>query len=624
MITRFAAAACILVALTAPARPGPAGAEAALKDALKDPYEILSLHYEAIGGLERLKAERTRYFEAEIDLFGLKGDIREWQQTPILKRQEVNLGVIKQTTGDNGEYAWSMDSNGKLLVQKDDHTISKREVDRGIARFEHMDPESENFSLALEGIEDVNGVACYAVRLTNEFNEDSRTYYIGTEDFMMYKSITREPGHEAHTVFSDFREVAGMTIAFRQDIELLPIGQKQTVVLVKYESDPEIDGAIFEPPGRGPRDYRFTQGTSAENVPFTYLVDHLFIEVEIGCDRRTWIIDTGASVTVVDAEYAKELGLETSGRMRGYGAGTTVEATFAELPPFSVDGIEFDPQRVAVLPISNLLRRAGVDVVGILGYDFLSRFVVRIDYANELISFYDPITFEYDGDGVTVSEPLEERFFVVPMTVDGVYGGNWTLDIGAGGTSFYYPFALKNGIVDRRGVEIRSGGAGGYHPAKIMRFETIEIAGFTLHDPLISTPLQPGGAFGNAERTGNLGNSVLRHFILYIDYERQRVILEKGDNFGKDFAGDKTGLGVAVNEDEEIEVFYISPGTPAARAGFEEGDIIRSINGIPVELMDGVIALRELFKAEAGTEYRLEVERQGKTRNIKIKLRDLY
>jgi len=78
------------------------------------------------------------------------------------------------------------------------------------------------------------------------------------------------------------------------------------------------------------------------------------------------------------------------------------------------------------------------------------------------------------------------------------------------------------------------------------------------------------------------------------------------------------------NDDDEIEVFYVSPNTPAARAKFEEGDIIKAVNDIPLELMDGVIALRELFKAEAGTEYRLEIRRDGRSRSIKIKLRDLF
>ncbi len=610
----------MLASLAALAFATPGGAE----PALTDPYVILSRHYEAIGGIERLKAERTRYFEATVDLFGLTGTIKEWQETPIRRRQEVDLGVIRQITGDNGEYVWVLDSNGKLQIKKDEHTISKREVDRRIALFEHLDRGSENFDLALEGIEDIDGTACYAVRLTNAFNDDSRTFYIGTEDFYMHKAVTREPDHEAHTLFSDFRDVGGLIVAFRQDVEILPIGQEQTVTIVKYETNPEIDEGLFEPPGKGPRDYRFTDGTGAEDVAFTYIADHLFIDVTIECDRRTWIIDTGASVTVVDTEYAGELGLHTEGKMKGYGAGTTVEAAFAELPPFSVDGVEFDAQKVAVLPIRDLLRRAGIDVVGILGYDFLSRFVVKIDYANELLSFYDPSTFEYTGSGVIIDEPMKDRFFVVPMTVDGMYTGDWTLDIGAGGTSFFFPFAKEHGMLDRKGIDGLVGGAGGYHPTRTMKFRTLEIAGFTLEDPVISAPLQAGGAFGNTEGVGNLGNDVLRHFVVYLDYERQRVILEKGADFDKDFPRDKSGLALALNDDDEIEAFYVSPGTPAERAGLAAGDVLRSVNGIPIDLMDGVIAVRELLKAPAGTEYRFEVERDGGTRSINLKLRDLF
>jgi len=620
MRLRITAARCLLAGLLLLS----AAAGVLAQEGLTDPHEILAAHYEAIGGLELLKAEETRYFEATLKLFGLEGQIKEWQQKPISQRQEVDLGVIKQTTGDNGEYAWMVDSNGKLQVMKDEATLKKREVDKLLAGFEHLRRDSEHFVLTFDGVGDVNGTACYVVNLANTIDENTRTYYIGRDDFRMYKSITREADHESHAIFSDFRDVGGLTIAFKQDIELLPIGQKQTAIIVKYESNPEIDEALFQPPGAGPKDYRFTSGTSAENIQFDYVADHLFIDVTIDCDTRIWLIDTGASVTVMDAEYAEELGLETAGTMKGYGAGTTVEATFTELPPFSVEGIEFDSQSVAVLAIKDLLKKAGLDVVGILGYDFLSRFVVKVDYANELLSFYDPALFEYAGGGTVVDRPLKDRFFVIPMTVDGMYSGDWTLDIGAGGTSFFFPFSEQHGFLEREGVEGLSGGAGGFRSSKVMKFSTLTIGGFTLEEPLISTPLQTGGALGSTEGTGNLGNSVLRHFLLYLDYERQQVILEEGADFGKDFPSDKSGLALSVNDNDDIEVFYVSPGTPADRARFQQGDIVRSVNGIPVELIDGVIAMRELLKAEIGTEYRFEVEREGAEKYIKLKLRDLF
>ena len=38
------------------------------------------------------------------------------------------------------------------------------------------------------------------------------------------------------------------------------------------------------------------------------------------------------------------------------------------------------------------------------------------------------------------------------------------------------------------------------------------------------------GAFGSVEISGNLGNSFFRRFVLYLDYERQEVIFERGEN----------------------------------------------------------------------------------------------
>ena len=608
---------CALLAISQPAALW-------AQEGLTDPHSILTAHYEAIGGLDKLRAEESRFFEATIALFGLEGTIREWQADLIRKRQEVDLGVLKQTTGDNGEYAWTVDTNGKLQINRDEQTLRAREVDERMALFEHLNRDSKHFTLVLEGVEDVRGTGCYVIRIDNSINRNPRTYYIGKADFRMYKSILKEADHEAHTLFSDFREVDGLTIAFRQDVELLPIGQTQVVTLVKYESNPDIDPALFEPPGAAAKDYRFTNGVSAENVPFDYLAEHLFIDVTIGCDKRTWIIDSGASVTVIDTAYATELGIETAGNMKGYGAGTTVQASFAELPPFSVDGIEFDSQRVAVIGISDLLRRAGIEVVGILGYDFLSRFVVKIDYAKELLSFYDPAGFKYGGKGRVIDRPMKERFFIVPMTVDGEYSGDWTLDIGAGGTSFFYPFAVEQGLIDRKGVESMAGGAGGYHPRKTIKFDSVEIGEAVIDDPLISVPLQTGGALGSTEGIGNLGNNVLQHFVLYLDYERQNVILERGDNFGSEFPSDKSGLALAVNDDGGLEVFYVSPHTPADRAGFRQGDILKSVNDIPIEYIDGALALRELLRADMGTEYRFEVERSGGTRRLNLKLRNLF
>ena len=590
---------------------------------LTDPYQILEKHYEAIGGLAKLKAERTKYFEAVISVMGLEGSLKEWEEAPVKKRQEVDLKVIKITTGDNGEYPWVVDQNGKITIQKDDVTLKRREVEKLLAEYEQLNRNSKYFAVTLQGVEPCDSGTCYVVKIVNTINEDVRLEYIDTSDFMERKMDLVTPSMEMLTVFSDIRDVGGLKIPFRQESEIKPIEQKQTIQVTKYESNGSIDPAVFEPPRQDVVDFKFAHGASAENIPFEYMGDHLFVDVAVNCDRRRWVLDTGAGATVIDSAYAAEIGLEPSGEFKAVGAGKTVAATFVDLPGYSVQGIEFNAQKAAAISIAGLFKRAGIDIAGVLGYDFLSRFVTKIDFAAKKISFYLPDSFKYEGSGVVLDAPLRENMFALPMTIAGKYSGVWSLDIGASNTSFFYTYAEKNGLLGMKGMEGIAGGAGGYFKILTAKFNSVEIDGFRLGEQLISVPLEKSGALGAREETGNLGNDILRHFVVYLDYKHQQVILEKGADYNKDFPRGKAGLGLVVNDAGAIEVFYIISGSPAERAGFEQGDEVLAINGIPVERFANLVAITELFKEEAGTVFEFEVSRRGETRNLSLKLEDL-
>ena len=69
-----------------------------------------------------------------------------------------------------------------------------------------------------------------------------------------------------------------------------------------------------------------------------------------------------------------------------------------------------------------------------------------------------------------------------------------------------------------------------------------------------------------------------------------------------------------------IEVFFVSPGTPADEAGFKIGDVLRSINGIDVKRLDGVIAVRKMLTGNVGATFDIVVERGGQEKKIKITL----
>lgn len=391
--------------------------------------------------------------------------------------------------------------------------------------------------------------------------------------------------------------------------------------------DIPIDASLFEPPTEDIEDFHFVNGKSAENIPFQFIENHIYLPITVGGKTRVWVLDSGAGATVIEEKFAAELELETEGELKGQGAGNLVDFSFATLPAFSLTGIEFTEQKAVVAKLNWLFQKSvGFDVAGILGYDFLSRLVTKIDYANETISFYHPDSFTYTGPGTVIEVPISQsNMFHVPLTVDGKYGGLWNLDLGAGGTSFHYPFAEEHGLLDLAGVDGLGFGAGGPLKRCMVQFHTIEFAGFVNENPLITITLEKGeGAFASKELTGNIGNTLLRHFVLYLDYKREQVIVEKGDDFDRVFPHNNSGIQVVKSENDEMEVLFVADNTPGAKAGFQVGDIIQSVNGIDVDHLNGIVALKKLLREEPGTKYTVSVVREGKPKTLKLTLQDLH
>ena len=594
---------------------------------LVDPYEILEAHYRAVGGLDRLKAQESIHFVADISTAGLNGTLEHWELRPDRSRDDIDLGVLKLAMGDNGTTAWALDTNGRLRIERDPNALARREAERRLALYEHLDRDSDVFTITLLGTREIDGDLCYTLQVDSTIDNATRVWFVSTSSFLMRRSEVNHPDEQEHIVYSDYREVDGLIRPFRQDVVIWPAGQEQTIVTTRFETGIEIDPGLFDPPEGGGRDFVFTDGGNSVEVPFRFIENHIFVPVTINCRESLWILDSGASVSVIDRGYAEELGLPLSGEILAEGATNTVELAFTTLPPLGVGGIEFEEQQVAALDFVGLFQRlSDLEVLGILGYDFLSRFVTKVDYANEVLTFYDPEAFEYTGDGTVLDAPLVDNLFRAEATVDGVYTGRWMLDLGAGGMFFQTPYAIAHELGRSDGVLGVVHGAGGRSLRRRSRYETIEFGGYTVEKPEISRAdydLDARGDLVEGQIAGNLGNTLFRHFVLYLDYGRQQVVVEKGKDFGKDFPTDMSGLSLWRPE-AVCEVLYASPGTPADEAGFREGDVVVSIDGIGVERFDGLIALRSLLREDPGTRYVFVVERDGEPMELTLVLRDLY
>lgn len=591
---------------------------------LTDPYQILHKHYEAIGGLDRLQKLIGSYSEGRVRYDGLEGTFKHWDARPLQYRTEEDYSVISQVEGDSGEFTWFFDTNGQLLILKDEETLKRRRISLLLDRYEHLDPHSPYFSLHFAGTTTtIDGKSCYEVVLTNTINSDKGHFFYDTETMLMVRSVYKQPDMENHSTYGDYRELDGLLIPFYQHSRFLPWEKEEETWVTLHTIDRPVDKKIFNPP-ENKKDYEFLNGRTAATVPFRLMENLIYLPVTVNGNTKYWVLDSGASMSLIDHEYAGKLGLDIQGSIKGYGFGDLFDLSFVRIPEHQVGPIRFGSQKFYVMQ-GLTAKSYEPQIYGILGYDFLSRFIVEIDYDRQAVTFHSPESFSYKGSGVIIDAPLKYRTFSLPVTLDGKYNSLWTVDLGSYHSSIHYPFAEKHGLLAQKGVEIVSQGMSGISHETNVRFDCLAIERFRLDQPLISIPAEKGkGATALGEVGGNLGNSTLRHFHLFLNYPEQQLIVEAGERFNNAFPPDRSGLLIGRAGQNQPMVSFLASDSPATKAGLQAGDIIVEMAGRRIGPDHPVLPLREMLRGAVGKTIDMKVKREDQVIAATIILEDMY
>ena len=276
--------------------------------------------------------------------------------------------------------------------------------------------------------------------------------------------------------------------------------------------------------------YHFSSPDHHTIVPFELHQNLIFFQLQIeGSSERLWFtLDTGAGSAYLDSGVAKRLGLQTSGsgKVQGAGAGK-VPVNFVESATFELPGLTSSGHRVNTTDLSGL---QGRHLDGFLGYDFISRYVITLDYADGQMTIAEPATFSYSGPGE--SFPIKFRgpwpYIEGTVAVPGVKPetGEFFVDSGSG-DAVDDPAILKTTGPVRKvqtGVGLGQPGEG--------------VIGRTLYLQLGSYRLDaPTDACCSSvpDHKRMIGTEVLRRFTVILDYAHSRMILEPNIHFKETF-----------------------------------------------------------------------------------------
>lgn len=408
-----------------------------------------------------------------------------------------------------------------------------------------------------------------------------------------------------------------------------------------------------------------------QQINFKLINNLIVIPLEINGNELSFILDTGVNNTILfNLSKNDSLGLLNTSKimLRGLGKGDAVAALLSKNNTFKIKNIVSNNQALYVIlnDYFDLSSKMGTTIHGIIGYNLLKNFVVKINYKSKKIDFYNPKTFSYKKCKKCETLPFlfyrKKPYIDVKVQLDTI--GNKMTDvkmlIDSGGSDALWLFenSKENIKTPKRFFnDILGEGLSGPIYGNRSRISKFKLGVFEIENPTVS--FLDSASTHNArkfkQRNGSIGGSILRRFKIWIDYPNKKITFKKNGSFKSGFNYNMSGLDVVYNgkqlvKEEVIQNFTtpynqkadnnnsvsfvtkysfkfkasfiirkVIKNSAADKAGLLVNDVIIKINGRPAhefKLSDIINRFQERDKKQI----KITVNRKGKKIKFEFRL----
>jgi predicted aspartyl protease len=230
-----------------------------------------------------------------------------------------------------------------------------------------------------------------------------------------------------------------------------------------------------------------------------------------------WVsVDTGASLTVVLPEVAKELGLKKVGEETRRGVGGPVTIDLVAVETVEAGGVDVS---VATIGVGAFLKKlCGQSFQGNLGYDILRHGQLIADFSDERLEFRANDALPREGARFEIAN-AKKPLVIVDTMVNGAGPYRFAVDTGAMGTCIAPRLAEALGAA--RGQVVQVAGVGGVMDAYI----TAEPLHFSIGDmcrgelpPLVVDIFDALAPETGSALSGIIGQEFMRQYVVTFDY----------------------------------------------------------------------------------------------------------
>jgi len=584
---------------------------------------VLEQSKAAAGGsaVDELKAIRITYV---LRRSGLEG--RSTTLTDVTSGRTVTrfrLGPMTGAEGFDGKRAWFQDAAGIVTVPEGGDAPARAvsaQYRRALAFWypSRGPPAKLGFRMQLfrQRVKEALVVAPEG-GLGFELWFDAQTKYLD-------RVIEEGANETLTTIYEDYRPVGELRIAHRVLTSSAAAAFGTERIVTKVEINPKIADADFAVPEAPTPDFTFARGRTETVLPFRFVNNHIYVDAKLNGRTFALLVDTGAS-NVMTPTTARALRLRSVGDGQVKGAGElTARASFTRVRSLVLGDVRLRDQLFAVVPLEKLGDVEGVPFHGILGYELFKRLVVRIDYPARRMTLSD----EQEAPGAAgVAVPFVFNHTVpeVAGAIDGI-AASFDIDTGSrASVGLNSPFVQRHALRARfkPSVEAVTGwGIGGATRGTVARVGALRLGPVEIANVIVDMSRQRSGVLSHAAPAGSIGSGLLKRFVVTFDYPRQRIHLSTHAESGTRDPYDRSGIWINRTKGG-FRVDGVVVGSPAARAGIADGDVILAVDGKLASHLALDDVRDRLRDAPVGTKVRLTVRSGGRAREAVITLREL-
>jgi hypothetical protein len=597
---------------------------------------VVRRYLDVTGGAAAFAAESTSYAHARISGFGFEGSSASWATRPARRYARTELGPFKLSEGVDGTTAWRTEPTTGVIRPLADHDLDEALASTWFELERWAEPGQAGGNVRLAGHERDSLGTWTLLEITPPDlaggGRPVRPHKLWFNDATGFldRMDAKDDQREVVTTLSDWRRAGARVRAFVSEVGIASMpANRLRAVSDTLLANVSVAGLPFAAPHAAATDVRWLKQPGLATLPFEYRARHVWLEASVnGGPPEHFLFDTGASVTVMDSTWAAEHGLKTLGHMQAAGAGAAGGASFATLDSLRVesaagDGVQLAGVQVAVLDVNPSFeplfwRR----MAGVIGYDFISRFVVTVDYDDSLLVLHDPASWKYTGRERPLPMVMNGTVPALQGVFDGTDEGLFRLDVGSSSTvDVHAPFAKAKRLKGRMGrtQPVDGVGFGGAFSSEIGRLRSMHLGPYEWDDPIVSVSSASEGAFASEDFAGNIGNRILERFRVTFDYERREVILEPGKRYSD--RDHLTHAGVLLTRQAGVvRVASVLLFSPADHAGLRAGDQVLALDGRDIAAWDLPEVSALLDDGEPGRKVPVRVKRGDTEKTLRIKL----